>query len=72
MNQVNNIEYLFQEYADVVTVPELAKMLRIGRNSAYDLVNGKRIQSVKVGSQIRIPKSSIIEFIKMDIKIGGI
>jgi excisionase family DNA binding protein len=78
MQQVDNtkissdVDILFQDYADVVTVPELAKMLRIGRNSAYDLVNDSHIQSVKVGSQIRIPKTSIIEFLKTDKKIGEI
>jgi len=59
-----NSEILFREYADVVTVPELAKMLRIGRNSAYDLIKHRHIQSVKVGNQIRIPKSSIIDFVE--------
>ena len=59
----NMTEKLFADYADVVTVSELAEMLRIGRNSAYDLVNNGYVQSVKVGSQIRIPKSSIIKFL---------
>ena len=56
-------EMPFQDYADVVTIPELAKMLRVGRNVAYDLVNNGQVKSVKVGSQIRIPKSSIIDFV---------
>jgi len=56
-------EKLFSNYADVVTVGEMAEMLRIGRNSAYDLVNNGYIKSVKVGNQIRIPKSSVIKFL---------
>jgi len=63
-NPPNIDDILFQGYADVVTVHELAKMLRIGRNSAYDLVNGGHVKSVKVGNQIRIPKSSIIGFMQ--------
>lgn len=55
---------IFPDYGDVVTVCELAKMLRIGRNTAYDLVNSGQIQSVKVKNQIRIPKDSVIAFIK--------
>ena len=62
--KAKNIEDMFQSYADVVTVPELAKMLRIGRNTAYDLVNSGRVQSIKVGNQIRIPRSCVIEFLK--------
>lgn len=57
-------EVLFREYDDVVTVPELAKMLRIGRNNAYDLIKHRYIQSVKVGKQIRVPKSSVIDFVE--------
>lgn len=56
-------EPIFQHYSDIVTVPELAKMLRIGRNSAYDLANSGKLKVVKVGNQIRIPKSSVLEFI---------
>ena len=55
---------MFQFYHEVVTVPEMAKMLRIGRNSAYELINTGQIQSVRVGNQIRIPRSCVIEFLK--------
>jgi excisionase family DNA binding protein len=57
-------ESIFHDYADVVTVPEMAKMLRIGRNTAYGLVNSGQIPFVRVGNQIRIPKSSVIDFVE--------
>ena len=62
---------IFQAYSDVVTVPEMAKMLRIWRNAAYDLINTKKIQSVRVGNQIRIPKSSVIAFLQRDNREPG-
>jgi len=55
---------MIQQYGDVITVLELAKILRIGRNSAYDLVNRGQVKSVRVGNQIRIPTLSVIEFLK--------
>ena len=55
---------MIQQYGDVITVLELAKILRIGRNSAYDLVNSGLVKSVRVGNQIRIPTLSVIEFLK--------
>jgi len=55
---------MIQQYGDVITVLELAKILRIGRNSAYDLVNSGHVKSVRVGNQIRIPTLSVIEFLK--------
>lgn len=60
----NGLCTMFQSYNDVVTVPELAKMLRIGRNTAYDLISNGQIQSVRIKNQIRIPKDKIIEFLK--------
>lgn len=62
---------MFQSYHEVVTVQEMAKMLRVGRNAAYDLVKTKQVPSVRVGNQIRIPKSSVIEFLKNDKNSRG-
>lgn len=39
---------LFKEYNDVVTINELTKMLRIGRNKAYELVNSQAIPDYKL------------------------
>jgi len=54
---------MFDSYDDVVTVEQLAKMLKIGRNTAYELVRAQIIPSIRVGRNIRIPKQSIIEYI---------
>lgn len=53
---------MFEQFADVVTVGELAKMLKVGRNTAYDLVKSGALPSVKVKTQIRIPKEAVITF----------
>ena len=39
-------------------------ILGIGRNTAYELVPSKQIYSVKVGRQLRIPKQSLIDYLK--------
>ena len=54
---------MFESYDDVVTVEQLAEMLKIGRNTAYELVRAGIISSVRVGRNIRIPKQTIIEYI---------
>ena len=53
---------MFSEYGDVVTVSELAKMLSIGRNTAYELLKGNQIRHVKVGRKYIVPKSAVIDF----------
>ena len=56
---------LFSEYADVISVWELAKMLKIGRNTAYELVRSGSIPSVRIGRQIRVSKQSVIEYLNL-------
>lgn len=43
----------------VLSVDELADILNISRNTAYDLVRSKKIPSKRVGNQIRITKSAL-------------
>lgn len=47
----------------VLTVEDLTSVLHIGRNKAYDLVNSKQIQSIKVGKQIRIPRAALERYL---------
>ena len=46
---------MFSNYNDVISVWELVKMLKIGRNTAYELVRVGIIPSVRIGRQIHIP-----------------
>ncbi|MBO5557247.1 helix-turn-helix domain-containing protein [Ruminococcus sp.] len=54
---------MFTDYPDVVGVPDLMKMLSVGKHAAYQLVREGTVQSFKVGRKIKIPKLSIIEFL---------
>lgn len=38
---------ILKDEPEVLTVIEVAKILRIGKNKAYDLVNGGRLSSMK-------------------------
>lgn len=60
---MNNKE-IFAEYPDVVTPDDLQMMLKIGRNSAYDLLKNKLIKSIRVGKKYIIPKENVIDFLK--------
>ena len=54
---------MFEDYKDVVTVSDLAKMLNIGRNNAYELVRSGIIPNVRIGRQIRMTKQAVINYI---------
>jgi excisionase family DNA binding protein len=67
MNQITQTQLnasLFDNFDDMVTVEELAKMLKIGRNSAYELVRAGIVPSLKIGTkQIRISKPAVIDYV---------
>ena len=54
---------IFSEYSDIVTVDEVMKMLRLGKNTVYKLLKDDEIMYVKVGARYIIPKQSVIEFV---------
>lgn len=54
---------IFSEYSDIVTVDEVMKMLRLGKNTVYKLLKDNEIMNVKVGARYIIPKQSVIEFV---------
>lgn len=54
---------IFSEYSNIVTVDEVMKMLRLGKNTVYKLLKDDEIINVKVGARYVIPKQSVIEFV---------
>ena len=48
----------------VMTVPEMAEILHIGRNSAYALVNSGAIRSIRIGRNIRIPQAALLDYLE--------
>lgn len=47
----------------VLRIPDLMRVLGIGRNSAYDLVHSNQLHVIRVGRQIRIPRDEVIRFL---------
>lgn len=47
----------------VLRIEDLMRVLSIGRNTAYELVRSGKIKGVRVGKQIRIPRSALIEYL---------
>jgi excisionase family DNA binding protein len=54
------------DYTDippVMTVPEMAKILRIGRNTAYDLCITGELKNKKIGRIRRILREDLLEWL---------
>ena len=61
---MENICSKLDEVPVMMTVQELARFLRVSRNTAYNFVNDGSVPSVKVGHQIRIYREDVIEYVK--------
>lgn len=47
----------------VLQVKDLPPLLKVGRNTAYELVRSGQIHSVKVGRVYRIPRGAVIDYL---------
>lgn len=63
MRALDKSSEIFSEYSDIVTVDEVMKMLRLGKNTVYKLLKDDEITNIKVGARYVIPKQSVIEFV---------
>jgi excisionase family DNA binding protein len=62
---MNQREYysIFQSEPEVLTVHDVARLLRIGKNKAYSLVKSGRLKSIHIGGKTIVPKVNLIEFL---------
>lgn len=55
---------MFNDYPDVLTVKQLAKILNIGINNTYKLLQNGTIRSHRIGKKYLIPKICVIDYLK--------
>jgi excisionase family DNA binding protein len=55
---------MLNNYTDVLTVQQIAKILHIGINQAYELIHRHVIGYIRIGRRIIIPKSSLIDYLE--------
>ena len=46
-----------------LTVEEAGQILRVGRNTAYELVRCGKLPSVSVRKQVRIPRQALLDYL---------
>ena len=53
----------------VLTIPDVAETLQIVRSAAYALARSGELFTIKVGSQIRVPRSALIAYLKAEAEV---
>lgn len=61
-------QMMFPDYPDIVTVKQLRDMLGVSRAIAYKLISDGEIQAVKIGTSLKIPKVSVINYVTEEKK----
>ena len=60
-------QLMFSEYPDIVTVPQMCKMLGgISLKTGYRLLKKGEIESFSIGRIYRIPKISILQYLGLN------
>ena len=50
----------------ILTVSDVQSVLRVGRNTAYQLFRSGQLRTFKVGGQLRCTKAALYEFLMED------
>lgn len=50
--------------ARLLTIPEAAQVLGIGRSTLYELIGTGRVEVVHIGRAVRVPLAALIEFVE--------
>ena len=54
---------MFEQYDDILTIEEVAELLRIGMTQAYRIVRSGDLKGYKEGKDWKIPKQALNEYV---------
>ena len=55
---------MYEKIPEIMTLQECYMLLKVGKNTMLDMLHDGRIQGFKIGSKWKIPKKSVVEFIR--------
>ena len=51
---------------EVLTIPEAARVLRLGRNTAYELARVGQIPTIRLGRRLLVPKVRLRKLLEVE------
>lgn len=55
---------MYNNIPEIMTVKECCAVLKVGKNTMLDMLNNRIIDGFKIGNRWKIPKESVVEFIR--------
>ncbi|MCG0278495.1 MAG: helix-turn-helix domain-containing protein [Thermanaeromonas sp.] len=53
----------------MLTIPEVAKMLKIGKVKAYELARQGVIPSIRLGRAVRVPRQAFLNWLQQKVGV---
>lgn len=60
---------MFESYDDILSIREVSEILKIGSTQTYHLVRTGMLKAYKEGKDWKIPKESLVVYIKEQTKL---
>ena len=54
---------MFESYDDILTVPEVAGILKVGRTQVYKMLKAGQIQGFKPGKDWKVTRQALAEYV---------
>lgn len=61
---------MFNEYEDILTVPEVSELLCVGKNRVYSLLESGQLKGFRIGRIWKIPKESVELYVRENAKLS--
>ena len=58
---------MLKDYPDVMHIDQMSELLGVSTKTAYKLLKDEKIVALKVGRTYRIPKTSILAYLKVSV-----
>ena len=55
---------MYQKTPEILTFKECQVILKVGKNTLFDLIHDDEIQAFKIGNRWKIPMESVEEFVR--------
>jgi len=65
VSKLHTYKIMLKEYPDVLDINQVSLILGVCTKTAYKLLREKKIEHIKVGRMIRIPKIHLLSYLKV-------
>lgn len=55
---------MYEQIPEIMTLREACALLKVGKNTMLKLLHSKEIEGFMIGNRWKIPKESVVEFIR--------